>query len=148
MKFGAVPLDKASNKILGHKTLAPDGKKLFTKGHTLTEADMETLRIASVVVADPAPTNLDANEAARRVGIALAGENVRVTAPDVGRAKLTATVTSPPGINVTVLNHLNNIDEGIILAILREHTLVQKDQLLALGLSPMEYWSRGLKMSK
>lgn len=135
MKFGPVPIGEAAGKILAHKMLSNDGKKLFNKGHLLTNTDIETLRgqqIETVIVADLSTTDLDENEAARRVGTALVGDNVRVTAPGVGRANLIATVTGPLRINVSVLDRLNNIDEGITIATLREHTLVQTGQLLAL----------------
>jgi molybdenum cofactor cytidylyltransferase len=135
MKFGAVPLDTAAGAILAHKLLAPDGRKLFNKGHPLTEADLHTLRdcgIDSVVVAALASTDLGENEAARRVGTALVGSGVRVTAPGVGRANLMAQVSGPLRINVPALERLNSIDEGITIATLREHTLVRPGQLLAL----------------
>jgi molybdenum cofactor cytidylyltransferase len=139
MKFGAVPLETAAGTILAHKLFAPDGHKLFNKGHKLTDTDLEMLRacgIDSVVVAALAPTDLGENEAARRVGMALLGgaslKGVRVTVPGVGRANLIAEVSGPLRINVPALERLNNIDEGITIATLREHTLVRTGQLLAL----------------
>lgn len=135
MKFGPVPVNEAAGKILAHKLLSADGKKLFNKGHLLTKADTDVLRqnqIESVTVAAPDPTDLSENEAARRVGEALAGEHVRVQAPGVGRANLIATAEGPVRINVPALTRLNNIDEGITIATLHEHTLVQTGQLLAL----------------
>jgi molybdenum cofactor cytidylyltransferase len=135
MKFGAVPLDEAAGKILAHKLFAPDGKRLFNKGRLLTEADVEVLRglnLDSVTVGALAPTDLNENEAARRVGEAVAGAGARVTAPGVGRANLIATTTGPLRVNVPVLNRLNNIDEGITIATVRQHTLVHERQLLTL----------------
>jgi molybdenum cofactor cytidylyltransferase len=55
-----------------------------------------------------------------------------VQAPGVGRANLIATADGPLRINVPALTRLNNIDEGITVATLHEHTLVHKGQLLAL----------------
>jgi len=135
MKFGPVPLEDAAGKILAHNLLAPDGRKLFSKGHVLTAADLQLLgelHLESVIVAAPSPSDLGENEAARRVGAAIAGANVRVVAPGVGRCNLVAQAKGPLGINVPLLNRLNNIDEGITIATLREHTLVQPGQLLAL----------------
>lgn len=135
MKFGPVPTQSALGKILAHKLLTAEGKKLFNKGHQLNAVDIETLtqhQIDSVIVADLDSNDLSENEAARRVGEALAGDNVRVTAPGVGRANLVATVSGPVRINVPALERLNNIDEGITIASLREHTPVQSGQLLAL----------------
>jgi molybdenum cofactor cytidylyltransferase len=135
MKFGAVPLNQAAGKILAHKLLDASGRKVFNKGHMLSASDVETLRalnLSTVIVAAPAPTDLSENEAARRVGVALAGAGVKVSAPGVGRANLTAQITGPLRINVPALERLNNIDEGITIATLREHTLVQPGQLLTL----------------
>jgi len=135
MKFGPVPLEGAEGKILAHNLLDPNGHKLFNKGHLLTFDDLKSLsqaNIQTVIVAAPDTTDLGENEAARRVGTAIAGPNVRVTAPGVGRANLIAESAGPLCVNVPLLNRLNNIDEGITIATLREHTLVHPGQLLAL----------------
>jgi len=135
MKFGSVPIHDSVGKVLAHKLIGQDGKKLFNKGHWLTETDVDKLRLNNiewVVVAALDATDLPENEAARRVGQALTGEHVRVTAPGVGRANLMATAAGPVRINVPALERLNNIDEGITIATLHEHTLVQPGQLLAL----------------
>src|SRR6185503_2072855 len=70
--------------------------------------------------------------AARRVGLALAGTHVNVKAPGVGRANLIAEQSGPLRLNVPALERLNNIDEGITIATLREHTLVRPGDLVAL----------------
>ncbi len=135
MRFGPVPLEQAEGKILAHNLLNDDGRKLFNKGHLLTSADVQMLNranITTVIVAALDKTDLGENEAARRVGSAVAGPNVRVSAPGVGRANLLADATGPLYVNVPLLNRLNNIDEGITIATLREHTLVHPGQLLAL----------------
>jgi molybdenum cofactor cytidylyltransferase len=50
----------------------------------------------------------------------------------VGRANLIAEAAGPLCVNVPLLNRLNNIDEGITIATLHEHTLVHTGHLLAL----------------
>lgn len=135
MKFGDVSLDEAEGTILAHKLIAPDGKKLFNKGHVLTADDvamLQSLGMTRVIAAALAVTDLHENEAARRIGVAVAGDCTRVVAPGVGRANVTAQVAGVLKINVHALDRLNNIDEGITIATLREHTLVQPGQLLAL----------------
>lgn len=135
MKFGAVPLEAATGHILAHKLLDSAGRKLFSKGHCLTAADTERLRehgFSDVTVAALDATDVHEDEAARRVGLALAGEGVNVKAPGVGRANLMATQAGPLRLNVPALERLNNIDEGITIATLREHTLVRPGDLLAL----------------
>jgi molybdenum cofactor cytidylyltransferase len=105
------------------------------KGHILKAEDLDklhALNVSSVIVAALDSTDLSENEGARRVGMALAGECVRVTAPGVGRANLIAEAAGPLRLNVPVLERVNNIDEGITVATLREHTVVHRGQLVAL----------------
>ncbi len=135
MKFGALPLDEAVGHILAHKLVDPEGHKLLGKGHRLTPADITLLRehgLTQVVVAALAANDVHEDEAARRVGVALAGSGVRVNAPGVGRANLIAEQTGPLRLNVYALERLNNIDEGITIATLHEHTLARPGDLLAL----------------
>jgi molybdenum cofactor cytidylyltransferase len=130
-----VRLEEAEGKILAHAVIGSDGRKVLSKGHILKPEDIEVLissGLESVVVAGLEPTDLSENEAARRVGTAIAGIGVRVVAPGVGRANLMAELTGPLRVNVPVLIRLNNIDEGITIATLHEHTLVQAGQLVAL----------------
>ena len=84
------------------------------------------------MVAALGANDMHEDEAARRVGVALAGSGVRVNAPGVGRANLIAEQSGPLRLNVQALERLNNIDEGITIATLREHTLVHPGDLLAL----------------
>ncbi len=135
MKFGAVAVDEAAGKILAHNLVGESGHKILSKGHLLTDADLLTLRklnLQTVVVAELESTDLGENEAARRVATAIAGDGVRVVTPGVGRANLIAEIFGPLRINVPALDHLNNIDEGITIATLREHTLVRPGELLTL----------------
>jgi molybdenum cofactor cytidylyltransferase len=135
MRFGPVSLAEAEGKILAHNLIGRDGHKIFGKGHVLTTRDISKLAeldIASVVVAGLETTDVGENEAAHRVGLAIAGEGVRVVAPGVGRANLIAEAKGPLRINVPLLDRLNNIDEGITVATLHNHTLVHPGQLLAL----------------
>ncbi|MBX3080769.1 MAG: molybdopterin-binding protein [Anaerolineae bacterium] len=135
MKFGSVPLSQAAGKLLAHNVPALDGRKLFTKSHQLTPDDVETLRamgLTSVVVAELEADDLSENEAARRVGVALAGSGVRVVAPGVGRANLSAEVRGVLNIDVSTLHRVNQVDEGITVATLRRCSVVQARQLLAL----------------
>lgn len=135
MKFGPVALEQAAGKILAHNIMGSDGRRLLNKGHILTSEDVKTLEalnLSTVIVAAPDPNDLGENEAARRVGIAIAGPGIRVTAPGVGRANLIAEVKGPLYVNVPLLERLNNIDEGITIATLLQHTLVHPGQLLTL----------------
>ena len=135
MKFGPVALEQASGQTLAHTILGTDGHKLLNKGHVLTATDLAMLaelHYDLITVAALDPTDLGENEAAKRVGAALAGQGLRMQAPGVGRANLLSTVTGPLRINVAALNQINAIDEGITVATLREHSLVRAGQLVAL----------------
>ncbi len=135
MKFGTLPLEQMVGKILAHQCVDAGGRRLFSKGHVITTDDLARLRaenIDSLVVVALDDDDVNENEAARRVGVAAAGQNIRVTTPGVGRANLIATVRGILRMNVPALERLNNIDEGITLAVLREHTLVQAGQLVGL----------------
>jgi molybdenum cofactor cytidylyltransferase len=135
MKFGAVPLEQAGGKVLGHSLSTGDGTKLLNKGRILSEDDLALLRahgIASVVVAELAVDDVGENEAARRLGTAVAGDGVKMTAPGVGRANLTAAADGVLHVAVERLHALNSVDEGITLATLRRHSLVRGGQLVGL----------------
>ncbi|MEZ4671506.1 MAG: molybdopterin-binding protein [Anaerolineae bacterium] len=135
MKFGPLPVEAAVGHILAHKLLDREGSKLFSKGHRLVSADVEILRdhnFSEVTVAALDATDLHEDEAAHRVGMALAGTGIQVKTPGVGRANLLAEHFGPLRLNVSALRQLNNIDEGITIATLREHTLVHPGDLVAL----------------
>lgn len=135
MKFGPVPLQEALGKILAHNLVDARGHRLLGKGRLLREADIEKIRsigLQRVVVADPGPNDLDENAAARRVGAAVAGPGIRVVAPGVGRANLIARHHGPVAINAPALSVLNNIDPGITLATLRNHSLARPEELVTL----------------
>ncbi len=135
MKFGPVLLEEAIGKVLAHNLVDERGQRLLGKGRILSCADVEKigrLGMDRVVIADPGPGDLDENEAARRVGLAVAGPGIRLVTPGVGRANLIARHHGPVAINVPALSILNNIDPGITLATLRNHTLVQEGELVTL----------------
>lgn len=135
MQFGPVPIDDAENAVLAHKLLDSDGKRLLSKGHVLTPEDIEVLRscgYSEVIVARPGEHDVHENEAARRVGEALAGEGIRVNASGVGRANLMTTVRGTLRVNAEVLARLNNIHDGITISTLQQHTLVDAGELATL----------------
>ncbi len=135
MKFGAVPIHEALGQILVHNLVDDQGHKRLNKGRIITEPDLETLQslsLETVIVAQLDPTDLHENEAARRVGEAIAGSGIRIETPGVGRANLVATETGPLCVNVPALTQLNNIDAGITIATLHQHRLVKPGELVTL----------------
>jgi molybdenum cofactor cytidylyltransferase len=135
MKFATLPLSETVGSILAHQCVDAEGRKLLGKGQRITVEDVSRLRghgITHLAVVTLDTDDLDENEAARRIGTVIAGEQVQMSAPGVGRANLTAAATGVLRIRVSVLERLNTIDEGITIATLREHSLVQAGQLIAL----------------
>jgi molybdenum cofactor cytidylyltransferase len=135
MKFGAIPISEAEGAILAHKILNQNGRMMLNKGRILSAEDITKLREHQhemVIVAQLGKNDLHENEAAQRVGNALAGSGVTVKVPGVGRANIMATERGPLRVNVPVLERLNNIYDGITIATLRDNTLVEKGELVTL----------------
>lgn len=135
MKFGPVSLDRAVGHILAHNIVDRSGHKIVSKGHILTSNDytkLKSLNIETVIVAVLDTGDLNENQGAVRVGTAIAGPGVQVIAPGAGRTNLISEHYGPVYINVPALEKLNNIDAGITIATLRNHTLVRPGELVAL----------------
>lgn len=135
MKFGAIPVEEAVGKVLAHKLVDAAGSKLLNKGRVLTAEDILLLqqhRIERVIVAALEAADLSENEAARRIGEAVAGSGTKVVAPGVGRANIMAQTQGVLRVNVPLLERLNNVDMGITIATKREHTPVHQGELIAL----------------
>lgn len=135
MKFGDVPIDDAVGAILAHKLYDTNGKMVFNKGHIIADDDIAVLRdhqIHAVTVTQLDTSDLHEDAAADRIGKAVAGDNVHMRTPGVGRANVTAAVRGVLHVNVPALELLNNIYDGITIATLREYTLVDQGEMVAL----------------
>ncbi|MCY3781342.1 MAG: molybdopterin-binding protein [Chloroflexi bacterium] len=135
MKFGEVGLEEAVGGILAHKLYDGAGKLVFNKGHVITEADLARLRElgqSRTTVTQLSEADLHEDAAAERIGAVVAGENVRMRAPGVGRANLTTAERGVLHINVPTLELINNIYDGITIATLREYSLVNAGEMVAL----------------
>ena len=135
MKFGAVPIEESVGAILAHKLYDAEGKMVFNKGHILVESDVAVLRqhdLETVIVTQLDSSDLHENVAAEQIGNAIAGENIQMRAPGAGRANLRAGRRGVLHINVPALELLNNIYDGITIATLREFTLVNEGEMVAL----------------
>ena len=135
MKFGEVELDQAVGGILAHKLYDEAGKLVLNKGHLISESDIAKLRQLGrerVTVTQLSAADLHENTAAERIGAVVAGENVRIRAPGVGRANLTASQRGVLHVNVPTLELINNIYDGITIATLREYSLVDEREMVAL----------------
>ena len=135
MKFGEVPIGEAVGAILAHKLYDESGKLIFNKGHLLTEADLSVLRQqgrSQVTVTQLSAADLHEDAAAERIGTAVAGANVRMRAPGVGRANLTAGQRGVLHVDVPKLELINHIYDGITIATLREYSLIEVGEMVAL----------------
>jgi molybdenum cofactor cytidylyltransferase len=135
MKFGPVSIHEAVGHVLAHNLIDSGGHKVLSKGRVLTDVDyakMRAMNMDTVIVAMLDSTDLGENEAAGRVARAVAGPGVKVAKPVVGRANIVSEHYGPVYINLSALEQLNNIDAGITLATLRNHTLVEPGELVTL----------------
>ena len=135
MKFGPVPIADAVGCLLAHRLVGADGRSLFVKGHLLSEADcarLAALGYRELTVARLEADDLGEDEAARRIAEPLAGEHVSLRVGGAGRATLHAECRGVLRLGPGLLERLNIIDDGITIATLREHSLVDKGEMLAL----------------
>lgn len=135
MQFGEVAIADAVGAILAHKLYSEAGKLVFNKGHALREADIVVLRemgMSRVTVARLEAGDLHEDAAAARIGAAVAGAHIKLRAPGVGRANLSAAERGVLHIDVPKLELINNIYDGITIASLREYSLVSAGEMVAL----------------
>ena len=135
MTFGETPVAEAAGAILAHKLYDGGGRLVFNKGRLLRESDLAALRrlgLERVTVMRLSEADLHEDEAARRIGRAVAGENVKWRTPGVGRANITAAVRGILHVNVPHLEKINNIYDGITIATLSQFSLVDAGDMIAL----------------
>lgn len=135
MKFGDVPIDESVGAILAHKLYNKAGKLILNKGRRLVAADLAALRelgLERVTVTELSAADLHEDAAAERIGAAVAAANVNMRAPGVGRANLTAAARGVLHVDVPRLEQINNIHDGITIATLREFSLVDSGEMVAL----------------
>ncbi len=132
MKFGELPVGDALGCILAHGVSAGDVS--FKKGRVLSAADIDALKRANVLAVMAA--QLDAedvaeDEAARRIGAAVAGAHTDVSTAMTGRTNLYASERGLVLVDVARVNALNAIHESITVATLAPFEVVERRQMLA-----------------
>lgn len=128
-----MPLAEAVGKILGHNVTGADGRPLLRKGRPLRPEDVDALRSlgrSSVYVAEPGPSDVGEDEAARRLAAAAMGPGLRLVGPHSGRANLLATGLGLFRVDPQRLLRLNEHD-GVTVATLRAHAVVRPRQVVA-----------------
>ncbi|MEY4545659.1 MAG: hypothetical protein RL685_1854 [Pseudomonadota bacterium] len=126
MKFRRVPLAEADGHILGHN-VSCEGRRVLKKGRRLSEPELQALLEAgldSVYVAELEPGDVGEEEAAQRIGAALAQSSGLELQPAYGgRASLMAPALGVLSIRPELLLELNLI-EGVTLATPSNHEVL------------------------
>lgn len=133
MRLMNVPLEAAVGHILCHNQADAQGRKVFAKGDRVRSQDLARLRelgLASLRVAIIEPGDVHEDEAAQQLATAAGGAGLSATTAHSGRVNLRATVAGPLVVNKAALFALNELD-GLTVATLRAHTLVQAGQPVA-----------------
>jgi len=132
VKVDKVPLKEAVGHILLHNQIGPDGRKALRKGQRLTEANLPTLQSLGqkqVYVAVLADGDINENEAARRLGEILTGDNIEASVATTGRVNLVATEAGLLKVDTGTLFEFND-RAGITLATLANNTPVQPKKIV------------------
>lgn len=127
MKVAKVPLNQALGHILLHNQAGPAGRKVLKKGRRLTGEDLtllQNLGRAEVYVAMLADDDIDENEAARRLGEAIATAGLTPSTATTGRVNLMAAVSGLFKVNAEALLAFNEF-EGLTLATIPNNSLIQ-----------------------
>ena len=138
MKITTIPLEKAVGLPLAHDLTQIDAKNhkksaRFKKGQIVTEADLETLRgmgRENLSIMEMSPGDVHEDDAARALGEALCGENLRVTAPSEGRCNLVAEKSGLLWYLAETVNRVNQ-DPDWVLSALAPHRPVLEGQVVA-----------------
>jgi molybdenum cofactor cytidylyltransferase len=132
MKFGSVPVAQAQGLVLAHGVSAAEIN--FKKGRVLSAGDIEALKranIAHVMAARLEADDIAEDEAARRIGMAVAGAHTDLSTAMTGRTNIYAAERGLVLIDVTRVNALNAIHESITIATLAPFEVVERRQMLA-----------------
>ena len=129
-----IPVGQAVGTVLCHDItrIEPGGRKgpVFRKGHVVREEDIPVLLSVgkeNLYVYTPHPGQLHENEAAVRIGNAVAGQNLAFSDIKEGRINFLSTVHGLLRVDVPGLCAVNSCEE-IVLATLHTMQEVQKGQ--------------------
>lgn len=133
MKVENVDLSQAVGYILLHNQVDSSGRKVLKKGHLITRADIPTLQslgVEQVYIAILSDDDVNENEAARRLGAAIAGAGMITSSATTGRVNLIADTAGLLKVNVEALTAFND-NYGITLGTLPTNSVVQPKTMLA-----------------
>ena len=132
MRFGPVPLDEAEGAVLAHTQRLPGG--MLRKGGILDAAAITRLREAgqdSVIAAQLDPGDVGEEEAAVRLGAALAGPGLRARPPVHGRVNLAAEQAGLVRVDTARLDALDEVDESLTIGTLADYAVVAPETIVA-----------------
>ncbi|KQT86273.1 molybdopterin-binding/glycosyltransferase family 2 protein [Aurantimonas sp. Leaf443] len=132
MRFGPVSLDAAEGAILAHSQATPSGR--VKKGARLGTAEIAALRdagLTEVVAATLADGDLTEDEAAGRIGAALALGGLRAGPATTGRVNLFAEAAGLFLADRAQVDAVNAVDDAITLATLPDHASVDEGRMVA-----------------
>jgi molybdenum cofactor cytidylyltransferase len=123
--FGAQPIEACEGALLAHSLVV--GGVRWAKGRRLGSADIDAARSAgltTLTVARLEPGDVPEDEAAARLGAALAGPGLVAHAPVHGRVNLSATSPGLLQLDPAAVAALNAVDERLTLGTLAPGTHV------------------------
>jgi molybdenum cofactor cytidylyltransferase len=132
MRFGPVPLAEARGAILAH-TQRLSGRVL-KKGTVLDDDAIAALAAegrAEIIAAQLEPGDVPEDEAATRLADALAAPHIAATRAATGRVNLLAGTRGLLVLDRALIDQVNALDEGLTLATLPDHTVVEPKEMLA-----------------
>src|SRR5689334_4477138 len=106
-------LGRALGAVVCTLTRTSRGLRLFDKGHVITQDDLPVLREAGhieIPVLVPEEGDVHENEAAMRLGRALAGEGVELLGPSEARSKLVAAHKGLLRVDASTVQQIDSID--------------------------------------
>ncbi len=132
MIFGRVPLHAAEGAVLAHTTRV--GGRLLRKGTVLDAAAVMALRMAGVadlIAAQLEPGDVSEDEAAQRLGDALASPALPATRAATGRVNLVAARAGLLAVDAPAVHAMNAVAEGITIATLADGARVAPGEVVA-----------------
>ena len=132
MKFGEIPIHKASGAILAHTLKI--GKQTFRKGRLLTQEDINIIdgaSIKTVVAVKLEKEDLHENSAAQRLATAMVGPNLVLSRTATGRCNLIAETDGLIRIDSGTINALNSTNEVVAISTVLPFKQVLKGSVVA-----------------
>ena len=128
MQVKTVFIEEAIGHIALHNQIGPNGKKLISKGHQLTEQDIAALKTfgqTEIYIAVLADDDLNENEAAHQLSQAINVHTTKInlSKASTGRVNFIANTAGLIKINIEKLMALNEIG-GITLATIYNNSIV------------------------